>query len=177
MPLEDRRALEQRVRDLEAEVARLRQGGRGRSVRRRATWTILGLPAWDVALGPAPEAGEVRGHARGFVAVGDVATGVLALGGIARGVLALGGVSVGLVTWGGLSLGLLLGMGGAAVGGAAFGGGALGGVAVGGGAVGWYALGGGAAGAHVVSGTRQDPEAVAFFERLGLPVPPPPRRR
>jgi len=175
MPLEDRRALEQRVRDLEAEVARLRQAGRARGVRRRAAFTILGLPAWDVALGPAPELGEVRGHARGFLAVGDVATGVLAIGGIARGALAFGGVSIGLVTWGGVSLGLLLTVGGAAAGGAALGGGAIGGVAIGGGAVGWYAMGGGAAGAHVVSADRRDPEAAAFFGRLGLPVPPPRR--
>jgi hypothetical protein len=177
MPLEDRRALEERVRSLEAEVARLRQGGSPRSVRRRADWEILGLPAWDLAVGPEPDGSSPRGHARGFFAVGDVATGVFAFGGVARGLFAFGGLAVGGVTFGGLSLGLLLAIGGGAIGGVAMGGGAVGGAAVGGGAAGWYAMGGGAAGAHVVSATRRDPEAVAFFERLGLPVPPPPRWR
>lgn len=178
MPLEDRRALEQRVKDLEAEVGRLRQRQVPvRSVRRRATWTILGLPAWDVALGPDPDGTSPRGHARGFFALGDVATGVFALGGVARGLFAFGGLALGGVTFGGLSIGLLLAFGGGAVGGVAVGGGAVGGVALGGGAAGWYAIGGGAAGVHVVSAVRRDAEAVAFFERLGLEVPPGGRRR
>jgi hypothetical protein len=169
VPLDDRRALEQRVRDLEAEVARLRQGqGPPRSVRRRASWTILGLPAWEVALGPAPDGSSPRGHARAFFALGDVATGVFALGGLARGLFAVGGAAFGVVAFGGLSVGLLLAVGGGAFGGLAIGGGAVGGAALGGGAAGWYAMGGGAAGVHVVSATRRDPEAVAFFERLGL---------
>jgi len=178
VPPEDRGALEQRVRALEAEVGRLRRGqGPLRSIRRRATWQILGLPAWDVALGPEPDGTAPRGHARGFFALGDVATGVLAVGGVARGLFAFGGVAVGAVAVGGLSIGLALALGGAAVGGVALGGGALGGVAVGGGAAGWCAAGGGAAGVHVVSPTRRDPEAVAVLERLGLAVPPPARRR
>jgi len=50
-------------------------------------------------------------------------------------------------------------------------------VAVGGVAWGWsFALGGGAAGGHVVSGTRQDPEALAFF-RQWLPFLLPPGTR
>lgn len=177
MPFEDRRALEERVQSLESELAALRAGrGPGRGIRHRARFTILGLPAWDVALGPAPDGSSVRGHARGFLAVGDVATGVVALGGIARGLLAFGGVALGGVTFGGLSLGLLLAIGGAAVGGVAVGGGAAGGAAVGGAAAGVYAAGGGAVGRHVVGPGRRDPEAVALFERLGIPLPPAPRR-
>ncbi len=87
------------------------------------------------------------------------------------GFVAIGGAAVGGITLGGLSLGLILAVGGCAIStNAALGGGALGRVAVG-----VYALAGGAAGLHVVSATRQDPEAVAFFERFG--VHPPPRQR
>jgi len=169
----ERRELERRVAELEAEVARLRGGYR--SVRRRASFSILGLPAFDIAIGPDLAKGEMRGHARGFLAIGDIATGVLALGGWARGVVAIGGMATGLLALGGLSIGLLLALGGGAIGAVAFGGGAAGAVAVGGGAVGYYACGGGGAGTHVVSAARRDPEAVAFFEEapvLGGLCPP-----
>lgn len=134
-------------------------------VRRQSATRILGLPLWAVATGPDPATGEMRGHAKGIVAVGDIATGVLALGGFARGVIALGGLAVGVMSAGGAAIGLLLALGGAALGGIAFGGGAAGAVAIGGGSVGHYALGGGAAGDYVVSATRCDPEAQAFFLR------------
>ncbi len=127
-----------------------------RSVRRQSARKILGLPLWAVALGPDPERGEMRGHARGFFAVGDIATGVFAFGGLA----------IGFVAFGGAALGLLLAVGGAAIGGVALGGGAIGVVAAGGGAFGYYAAGGGAAGAHTVSGIQQDPAAVEFFRRF-----------
>jgi hypothetical protein len=165
--------LEKRVQELEAELAALRQA-QPRGIRKRASWDILGLPAYDIALGPDPSAGEMRGHARGFLAVGDMATGVLAVGGFSRGVVAVGGAAIGGLTFGGFSLGLIFALGGCAIGNLAVGGGAIGRIAIGGGAVGVYALGGGAAGLHVVSATRQDPEAVAFFDRFGLR---PPRRR
>jgi hypothetical protein len=164
----DPRGLEHRVAELEAEVARLR--GRGlRGIRKRSQVEILGMPLYDIAVGPHPERGEWRGHARGFIAIGDFASGVIALGGLCRGVVAFGGVAVGLISVGGLSLGLLLGVGGVALGGAAVGGFSAGGVAVGGFAVGRYACGGEAHGPAVVSARgRRDPEAVAFFERWGL---------
>jgi len=142
------------------------EGNRNRGVRIRAPFEILGLPAFDVAMGPDPAKGEMRGHAQGFVAIGDIATGVVALGGWARGVVAFGGLATGMVAVGGLSIGLLLALGGGAVGAIAFGGGAAGGVAVGGGAAGYYACGGGAAGAHVVSVRRSDPEAVELFGEM-----------
>ncbi len=137
-------------------------------MRRESGTRIAGLPLWSIATGPDPAKGEWRGHARGIVAIGDMATGVLAFGGLARGVVAFGGLAVGLFSFGGAAIGLMLAMGGAAIGGVALGGGAAGETAIGGGAVGRYALGGGAAGAHVISATRCDPEAVAYFRDASL---------
>ncbi len=161
--------LQQRVTELENQIAMMRAGGGAmRGVRRRASWTIAGLPFYDIALGPDVERGEFRGHAKGFIAIGDMATGVFAMGGLASGVFAFGGLAIGLFTFGGLSIGALFAVGGLAIGTVAFGGGALGGVAMGGGAVGYYACGGGVAGVHTVGPTRSDPEAAAFFDENGL---------
>jgi hypothetical protein len=165
--MRSREELEERVERLEAEVAAIRGQG-GRSVRRRASWGIGNLPLWEVAVGPDPAKGEARGHARGILAVGDIATGFVAVGGWARGVVALGGLATGLLSLGGLSIGVLAAVGGLAIGSLAVGGGAVGKVAIGGGAVGEYACGGGAAGTHVISATRSDPEAVEFFREKGL---------
>lgn len=161
---DDSDQLKQRIAALEQEVATLKKRGYPyRGIRKRSDRYFWGLPLYDIALGPNPEKGEMRGHARGIIAIGDLATGVLALGGIARGVVALGGLALGLVLGvGGLSTGLLA-VGGLAVGGLAIGGGAIGGIAVGGGAFGYYAVGGAAFGEHVISGMTQDPEAVRFF--------------
>ncbi|NLF08034.1 MAG: hypothetical protein GX594_08650 [Pirellulaceae bacterium] len=135
-----------------------------RGIRKRSSMTLGGLPLWDIAFGSDPEKGEVRGHARGIVAIGDVAAGVLALGGVARGLLAIGGVAIGVFALGGCSLGLAA-LGGLAVGGFAFGGCAIGVVAVGGLAVGYLACGGAAFGAHVVNAQCCDPVAADFFRR------------
>lgn len=140
-------------------------------VRRKSKTTIAGLPLWAIASGPDPARGEMRGHAKAIVAIGDVATGVLAIGGFARGVIAFGGLAAGIVSAGGLAIGLALAGGGAAVGGVALGGGAFGGVAIGGGAVGRYAMGGAAAGTYVISATRCDVEAVDFFIRNSEWIP------
>ena len=158
---DDSDQLKQRIAALEQEVAILKKRSYPyRGIRKRSDRSYWGLPLYHIALGPDPEKGELRGHARGIIAIGDIATGGLAVGGIARGVVAFGGLALGLVLgFGGLSTGLLA-IGGLAVGGIAIGGGAVGGIAVGGGAVGYYAVGGGAAGAHVISGMAQDPEAV-----------------
>jgi hypothetical protein len=168
--MQDRESLERRVAELEKQVTALRGGGLGvmRGVRRRATWGIGDIPFYDIALGPDPERGELRGRAKGVIAIGDFATGVLALGGLARGVIAFGGLAAGLLSFGGLSVGILGAMGGLAIGGLALGGGAVGGVAVGGAAAGYYACGGGAAGTHVVAAARRDPEAEEFFRQHGL---------
>jgi hypothetical protein len=124
-------------------------------IRRESGLKLAGLPLWSVAIGPDPAKGEKRGHARGIVALGDVATGVLAAGGMARGVVAFGGLAVGLASFGVLGLGLVLALGGAAAGG----------VAIGGGAAGVYAMGGGAIGTHVLSTAQCDPDALDFFSR------------
>lgn len=160
--------LERRVRDLEAEIALLRKGRAWRGVRYRSALGLGDIPFLAIATGPDPEKGELRGHARGVIAIGDLATGVVAIGGLARGVVALGGLALGAITFGGASIGVLVAVGGLAIGSIAFGGGAIGGAAIGGGALGYYACGGGAAGAHVVWPGRTDPEALAFFERYGL---------
>jgi hypothetical protein len=162
----DPAALEKRIAELEREVGLLRGGRSG--TRYRSAAALGDLPLVAIAVGPDFEHGERRGHARGVIAIGDVATGVVAVGGVARGVVALGGLAVGLVSLGGLSLSLLLAVGGLTLGSFAVGGMAVGGAAIGGGAVGYYACGGGAAGRYAVSALRHDPEAVDFFRRAGL---------
>jgi hypothetical protein len=157
--------LRKRVEDLEAELAALRYRVPLRCIRKRSTTIICGAPLYDIALGPDLERGEMRGHARGIIAIGDMATGVVAFGGLARGLFAFGGLAMGGFTFGGCSVGLILAIGGLAIGGIALGGGALGLVAMGGGALGYYAMGGGAAGEHVISAAHRDPEAVRFFSQ------------
>ena len=161
--MQTREQLEKRVAELERQL-----GARRTGIRKRASWEVALLPFYDIALGPDPSRGEIRGHAKGFIAVGDIATGVIAIGGLARGVLAFGGAAIGVLTFGGLSVGALAAAGGLAIGALAVGGGAVGGVALGGGAVGIYACGGGAAGEHVVAANRVDPEAAEFFGTYGL---------
>lgn len=134
-------------------------------IRRQSAVTLAGLPLFQVAIGPDPEKGEVRGHAHAIIAIGDIATGCLAVGGIAIGILAIGGCAIGGISLGGVALGLLA-VGGLAVGGVSIGGAAVGIVAVGGFAIGYYACGGAAIGTHVVSPALSDPEAVRFFQRF-----------
>lgn len=154
--------LYQRIHALEQEVASLKRASQ-RGVRKRSETRILGMPLYDIAIGPDPAKNEKRGHARGFLAVGDIATGIVALGGIAIGLISVGGCAIGVVAaLGGCALGSLA-LGGLAVGGVAFGGAAIGLVAVGGGALGYYAMGGGAYGKFVLSGAQQDAEAIRFF--------------
>ena len=138
---------------------KFRQAPRG--VRKRGTW-------YHIALGPDPERNEVRGHAKGFIAIGDIATGVIAIGGIARGGIAIGGCSIGLISIGGVSLGALLALGGLAIGGVAFGGAAVGVVAIGAQANGYHACGVKAFGENVIDEDRRDPAAVVFFAERGL---------
>ncbi len=165
--MSDRHDLERRVADLERQLAEARHA-RPRGIRFRSSFTFADLPLVAVAAGPDLERGELRGHAKGIIAVGDIATGVIAMGGLARGVVAIGGLAIGGVSLGGLSLGVVAAVGGLAIGSVAFGGGAIGGVAIGGGAAGYYACGGGAAGTYVVSPSMRDPEAQDFFRRHGL---------
>jgi hypothetical protein len=126
-----------------------------KGVRYQSALRLAGLPLWSIAIGPDLANGEVRGHAKGILAFGDMATGVFAAGGLARGVVAFGGLAIGLASFGGLGLGLIV----------ALGGGAAGAVAIGGGAAGHYAMGGGAVGTHVLSASECDAEALDFFSR------------
>lgn len=170
--MENRKDLEARVRELEAQVASMKRFG-GRAVRKRASFKLFGLPAYDIALGPDLEKGERVGHAKGFLAIGDMATGVFAIGGLARGLVALGGLAIGVISTGGAAIGLGIALGGLAIGSLAIGGGAVGGIAVGGAAAGYYAAGGGAVGQYVLSPARRDPEAEAFFRQYNLHLPYP----
>lgn len=136
-----------------------------KAIRRQSSRKVFGLPLWAIAIGPDWEHGEMRGHARGIFALGDIATGWVACGGVARGFLAVGGLAIGLVAFGGGAIGVLLAAGGGALGGIAFGGGAVGIIAIGGGACGYYALGGGAVGVHAVSAMHQDPAALDFLRQ------------
>ena len=108
------------------------------SIRRRSSRKLWGLPLYDIAFGPDLAKGELRGHARGIIAVGDVATGGLAVGGMAGGVIAIGGLSAGVISVGGCSAGLAAAIGGVALGGWAFGGVAIGILAIGGKAIGFF---------------------------------------
>ncbi|HET7292979.1 MAG TPA: hypothetical protein VFM88_11175 [Vicinamibacteria bacterium] len=165
--MRDQRDLERRVAELEQQLAAVKQA-RPRGIRYRSSLGLGDIPLLAIAAGPDAERGELRGHAKGIIALGDIATGVVALGGVARGLVAIGGLALGGVSLGGLSIGILAAAGGLAIGSVAFGGAAVGGVAIGGGAAGYYACGGGAAGTHVVSAMSHDPEAQAFFRRYGL---------
>lgn len=155
-----------------------------RSRRYTSSATVFGMPFVSVAMGPRPEAGEMMGRARGFIAIGDSATGVIALGGRAVGVVSVGGLSVGVFSLGGMSVGGLLSAGGCAVavpglaaggmgmGGIGVGGMGVGVVAQGGMAVGVYAKGGGAFGLYTISARGSDPAAAAVFDALSFLFPP-----
>lgn len=74
--MQGRENLERRVRDLEAEVARLRAGGGYRTVRHRSAAEFGGLPLLAIAVG---------GGAAGWTALGGGAVGTYACGGAAFG--------------------------------------------------------------------------------------------
>src|SRR5437879_4687954 len=98
-----------------------------KGIRRQSQRKFCGLPLRAVAIGPDWERGEMRGHARGIFALGDIATGWFACGGLARGFFAIGGLAIGLFAFGGAAIGVFLAVGGAAIGGLALGGGGGGG--------------------------------------------------
>lgn len=76
---------------------------------------ILGMPLWSVAYGPDLEKGELRGHAHGVFAVGEIATGIVAVGAVAVGVVTLAPISIGVIAFGAVALGGFA-MGGVAIG-------------------------------------------------------------
>lgn len=138
-----------------------------RGTRYRSSFTILGIPFLAISRGPDIANGEMLGHAKGIIAIGDIATGVLALGGISRGLFAVGGLALGGFTLGGCSIGLLTAVGGLAIGTIALGGCAVGGLALGGCAIGYAAVGGLAIGQLTIGPQNQDPALVDFFKSLG----------
>src|SRR5689334_5816000 len=75
---------------------------------------LFGVPLVHVAVGP--KNGELRGKARGIIAIGDEAMGAIAIGGMARGIVAVGGLAIGVFSVGGGAVGLLSAMGGGAIG-------------------------------------------------------------
>jgi ribosomal protein L34E len=133
--------------------------------RYRSKATLFGLPVVDIATGP--KNGEMRGKAKGIIAIGDIATGGIAIGGLSIGVVALGGMAIGLCSMGGGAIGLLSAGGGMAVGGLATGGFGAGGLATGGMAVGAVAQGGAAFGAVTRDhrGVLPPSDGPAAFER------------
>jgi hypothetical protein len=145
-------------------LARPSFGVRAAGKRYQSKAKIFGVPVVSVALGP--HGREVRGHARGLIAIGDIATGGIALGGIARGVVAVGGLAIGVCSIGGMTVGLLAACGGLAIsGGIACGGLAVGTVALGGAAIGIFAEGGNAMGMYTRSGRGVSPQSAAVFNR------------
>lgn len=144
---------------------------------------VFGWPIVSIAYGPSET--ERRGHARGIIAIGEIATGWIAIGAFARGIIAIGSLALGVCSFGGLAGGLLV-LGGTAIGGAVAGGCVVGGFAVGGVAVGGVVNAGMPIGIygkgpngwlrHRISGTTRDPEAVNLFRRfdwlLGSPTAP-----
>ncbi len=145
-----------------------------RSVRLRSKAVVFGLPVWEIAYGPDGKLGQRRGHAKAWVAIGDIATGGLAIGGVARGAIAIGGVACGGLVLGGVAFGAVglggvaiavLALGDASIGVVALGGASVGYVAVGGAALGYYACGAAAAGRFVYSIAVQDPEMTNLMNR------------
>ena len=136
-----------------------------RGVRWNSSARFLEYPVISIALGPDPANNETRGHARGIIALGDIATGMIALGGLARGLVALGGLAIGGIALGGGAIGIVA-MAGLAMGYIAAGGAAIGYAAIGGLAIGQYAMGGAVFGKYVVGPLQRDPQAVEFFSNL-----------
>jgi hypothetical protein len=144
---------------------------------------IFGLPLYDIAIGAEVAKGGKSGHALGLFACGDVATGLIAVGTRARGIIAIGLFAYGVVAIGPLAIGgvtfCAVGLAVVAVGGVIAGLVAIGGVAIGVVAVTFSAMGisgagdlaigyyaaaeRGAVGIHLLTTTREDQNAVQFF--------------
>ena len=108
----------------------------------KSSTRLLGLPLVRVAIGPPEGSPGVRGIAKGWIAVGDIAFGIVfALGGLAVAGLSVGGLSVGVLAIGGLSIGILA-VAGLSIGIWAVGGLALSAFAFGGGAIAVWAANG-----------------------------------
>ena len=78
-------------------------------VRKRSKKKLFGLPLYDIAFGIDPETNQLRGRARGIIALGDTATGIIAFGQVARGGIAFGQVALGGVAFGLVAVGAVAG--------------------------------------------------------------------
>jgi len=129
-------------------------------VRYESGLRLFGLPLVHVAIGPSAGQAGVRGVAKGWIAIGDIAFGVLfALGGVAVGGLSVGGLAVGALSIAGLSVGIW-----------SIGGLAIGVLSLGGAAVGLHAAEGGfalarefAQGGEAIAQHANDAEAQAYI--------------
>jgi len=74
-------------------------------IRAASSMMIMGMPLWSVAFGPDFEKGELRGHAHGIFALGEIATGVVAVGAVAVGVFTLAPISIGVFAVGAVAMG------------------------------------------------------------------------
>lgn len=96
----------QQASDLKTEIEFLATPWPHRRGKRAASSTrIMGMPLWSVAFGPDLERGEVRGHAHGIFALGEIATGVVAVGAVAAGGVTLAPVSIGIIAVGAVAMG------------------------------------------------------------------------
>src|SRR6516164_5317416 len=109
-------------------------------------------PLISIAVGADWSRAERNGHARGIIAIGDIATGVIAIGGIARGLFSLGGIAIGIIALGGISLGVFT---------------------VAGLALGAFGFGGVAIGQFLLSPVHRDARAVEFFQSVFRFIPRP----
>jgi hypothetical protein len=177
----------QALADGRATTARQEQGGplrrarsqlrlvlRGETVEYRSMRELLGLPLVHIAAGRRPP-GTPRRHAKGWLAVGDVATGVLAFGSRAYGGVAFGGIAFGAFSWGGIGAGIVtwsgiaggvIALGGLSLGWLSVGGLAVGHTAIGGIAYGQFAVGGLPYGTHVLANGIADPAAKEHFATI-----------
>jgi hypothetical protein len=106
----------QQASDLKTEIEFVVVPRHRRHGKRAASSTIImGMPLWSIAFGPDLENGELRGHAHGIFALGEVATGVVAVGAVAGGVVTLAPISFGLVAVGAVAAGGVA-MGGVSIG-------------------------------------------------------------
>jgi hypothetical protein len=73
-----------------------------KSFRWQSAATYVDKPPLSIALGPDSANGDSCGHARGIIAIGDIASGVIAIGAYAEGIFAFGGIALGAIALGGL---------------------------------------------------------------------------
>ncbi len=106
----------QQASDLKTEIEFIVTPRPRRLGKRAASSTmIMGMPLWSVAFGPDLEKGELRGHAHGIFALGEVATGIVAVGAVAVGVFTLAPISIGVIAVGAVAMGGVA-MGGVSIG-------------------------------------------------------------